>query len=255
MMRSILRRFYLIALLLLTALLNTSCIFGAFLDIFAGEVVEGRRLLSFSTTSEMSTCGRGDDGSFSCLYFYRQTEQSRSSIFGLEGYNGEDGLLALLDPVVLQLPEAASDFRGSFLHPSGAEGDLVITSGLATLRADATQSYQAEPGMQLVVFDLPSGSPTSGVYSYNVNFTVPGDLSTLQLKALFTGRVEVGGESYYLPLLPCTAELAEVPAISVPLPDGGVVPLPTNVQGCDDVTYTLAGETVDMKLFLPFAKP
>jgi hypothetical protein len=251
MMKRILRRAQLSGLLLLVGLMTTSCIFGSSAQFLVEDDEEGHLVVYLSAQGILTTCERLDGAPvFSCDYFYQQTEQGRFSDFTINGLELAF-LLLFLDPVVMQVPQEASNFSGTYTHtPSGTSGDLMIQSGLSSLRADATQSYQAEAGMQLVIIDLPSGTPTSGQYTYNFSFTVPDNLPTLNMKALFTGKVAVEGETYYLPLLPCTADMAAVPTISVPL-QGGTVPLPTNVQGCDDVTFTIEAGTFNNKRFMP----
>lgn len=252
-MKRILRSAQISVLMLLAVLMTSSCFFGTDLEIFVGTSEEGRTLVSISTFGTLSECERiGESSSFSCNYILFDTEESFPSTFTLSGLDIAF-LLLFADPIVLQLPQEAADFRGTFnQQSSGAEGDLVIRSGLASLPADATQTFQAEPGMQLVVLDLPSDAPTSGSVSFNFNFTIPDDLpSPLQIKAFYTGRIEVQGETYYPPLLPCTTDMAAVPVISVPLPQGGNTSLPTNVQGCDNVTYTVQQGEFSDKMFLP----
>lgn len=250
-MKRMLRSAQISVLLLLAALMTTSCFVDTGLDFFVANSTGGRLLTSMSTNALLSTCTRiGETNSFSCTYGFLDTEESRPSTFTLSGL--EIALFILFaDPIVLQLPEEAADFQGSFSQ-GNTQGDLVIRSGLVSLPADATRTFKAEPGMQLVVLDVPDGAPTSGEVSFNFNFTIPEDLpSPLQIKALYTGRIEVQGETYYPPLLPCTTDMAAVPVISVPLPQGGTTSLPTNVQGCNNVTYTVQQGEFSDKIFLP----
>ena len=60
-----------------------------------------------------------------------------------------------------------------------------------------------------------------------------------------TGRVEVGGQKFHVPLLPCVTDFASVPAITTPIPvPGGMVTLPSySGLGCDNVTYNFSAAT------------
>jgi hypothetical protein len=81
---------------------------------------------------------------------------------------------------------------------------------------------------------------------------MPADTSALEVKAVFTGRVEVDGETYFPPLLPCTVDMTTLPAISIPLPAGGSVALPLDaLQGCDNAVYSLGEKTQANRIFIP----
>lgn len=238
MVRRMMRGLRVSLLLGLVALMTSGCIFASILGFFASANDDGTRTISVSANSTWSPC-ENENGTYNfiCLFFLGDHEENSDVAL-----NVGELILAILffDPLILQVPIEASHFQGSYTHQeSDSGGRLVITPGLSSVRVDATRTLQAEPGMQLVIIDLPTDAPTSGSGGFNVNFRIPDDLTTLQLKALFTGKVTIDGETFYVPLLPCSSDMTALPTITVPLPDGGDVALPVNgIQGCQNMVYT-----------------
>ncbi len=149
------------------------------------------------------------------------------------------------DPLILQLPASASNFAATFAGP--APGTLSITPVTGPLFADATTPIVADPGTQLLIIDFPGGTPPAGAgtYQFTFNFSVPASTPTpLTIKALVTGKVTVGGNTYYAPLIPCTASFAAMPTITLPTANAltpiNVAPL-LGITGCTNVTYDFAG--------------
>lgn len=250
-MKSRTRIVLLVILLAAVAMTSTGCIFGPSLELFAYEREDGLTGVSISATTDIATCVTNGSGTFTCEYYF--SDQLISSAFLLDDIELAL-LLFLLDPLVVQVPDVASDFQGSYLHSdSGTGGDLVITAGLDTLPIDADRSFTAEPGTQIVVIELPEGAPTEGQFSFNFNFGVPDSLASLEMKPLFTGRVDtVLGDTFFVPLFPCEMSMASVPPLSVPLPSGGVIDLPLDsADGCDGEVYAMTPSTADIPTYLP----
>jgi hypothetical protein len=231
------------------ALLITGCLFGESLEVLVFEA-DGGRFVSISTTSTWLPCDNSDDSSsFTCTYF-SEDDLSNFSLSALELLF----TLLIYDPLVLQVLEEARGFQASYSVQGGGGGALEVRSGLSSIRVDTNRTLQAEPGMQLVVLDFPAGAPTSGTGGFNLNFRIPNDLDALNMKAVFTGKVTIDEENYYLPLYPCTSDMAALPTLNVPLPNGGLVTLPVeSVQGCDNEVYTFtpAQNDFDNTLLLP----
>lgn len=241
--------------LLLFALTATGCIFGDSVEFFVSGFSDGELTVIVSANANTSLCDSEGGGIYSCAYFPGSEEEriSRFEISDVELLL----FLFLLDPVVVQVPQEAQAFQGSYFHQgSGESGQLAITAGLDSIPADAEHTLTAEPGMQLVIIELPEGAPATGDFSFNFNFRVPDTLTSLEVKPLFTARAQTADETYYLPLLPCVTDMASVPALSVPLPVGGIVPLPVNtVPACDNVTYQIGPDApADDMLFLPLVQ-
>ena len=132
-----------------------------------------------------------------------------ASEFGLFG--------AIIDPVILQVPVAATNFTGTFSGTT-TSGNLTISVIAGSLDADVSTVIAPEPGTKLVVVDFPtSATQPGGAYGFNFGFQLPGVVNPVQVKALFAARVESGGRTFYPPLLPCETDFANVPVISMPL--------------------------------------
>ncbi len=142
-----------------------------------------------------------------------------------------------IDPLIVQLPASAGNFTGTFDDGAGNSGALSIQAGLSAVPADINSTITAESGMQLVVLDFPQPPPPiPGTFS----FDLPLPPTSVVVKAMYTGRLEINGVTYYPPILPCTTDFSNVPTITIP-----VAPAPqpldlsaaAGVQGCSDQRY------------------
>jgi len=152
--------------------------------------------------------------------------------------------LPLYDPVIIQVPTSMSNFAGSIAAgPTGTAGmPLLVQAGLQTVPIDASTNLVAEPGMQLVIIDLPANLPYPATYTLNFQFS--GTTNTI--KAIFTGKVSVGGTAekagvtYYPPIFPCVTSMAQVPAIALPANAVSVLQVLLSQQGCIGKQYDLS---------------
>ena len=168
-----------------------------------------------------------------------------TSIFTMLFYtlaNAENATGAMIDPVVIQVPATATNFRGTYTDAAGNTGPLVVTSGLARLPIDANSSLVAEPGMQLVLIEFPKllespPGPTTYTFEYD------GGVNTL--KALTVGILQVGTSTYYPPISTCVTSFADVPAIAIPT---SPTPVEVGAQAlgtpmpCNEKTYNFPAE-------------
>ena len=88
---------------------------------------------------------------------------------------------------------------------------------------------------------MPPGAPTTGNFSFNFNFVVPPGTTAIQVKPIITGKVELmGGAVFYPPVFPCATDMANVPAMNVPLPvpdETLTLPPMSSDLGCKNITY------------------
>jgi hypothetical protein len=218
-----------ILMVALAAMLN-GCLFPTTLEVVTlGDVV-------FISAGGIvnDTCIGSEGGTFECTFFGDGSSISTGTL-SLPALLFR---LLLLDPLVLQLPAGATSFAGSFLHDNTTSGMLDITAGLTSLPIDADRTLMAEPGMQFVVIGLPAGAPLAGSFAFNLNFRVPPGTTSLQVKPIITGLVQLTamGPTFYPPLLPCPLDMASAPALTVPLPGTVTLP-PLTGLGCQGVTY------------------
>ena len=172
-----------------------------------------------------------------CTYFINGqeigTDFQLASQFGIFG--------AILDPLILQVPAAANTFAGTF--GGGSAGSLSITEVTGGLPADINTTITPQPGTKLVIVDFPSPpSPPNQSFGFTLTFQLPGNAAPVQLKGLFAGRVQSNGQTFFVPLLPCETNFANIPTITLPV--GSTfqnVNLPlAGVQGCNGRVFTLS---------------
>ena len=156
----------------------------------------------------------------------------------------------LVDPVVLQVPVAASGFGGIFTHGT-TTGPLTITEVAGTLDADLTRKIVPEADHNLVIIDFPKPAPPldGRNYTFAIVFALPdANTSTIKLKALFAAKITYGGTTYYPPLYPCATTFASIPAVSLRESTGFVAVDLTAVlaaNACSGSFYTFAPITPD----------
>jgi hypothetical protein len=117
-------------------------------------------------------------------------------------------------PAGAQLGGEATSCTNVFgTHFCSYMGALRLTQGVAAIPIDASTTLHAEPGMTLAIIDapvIPRGTEPPGRYGFKLQW---GEPFADTIKLLFVAKVDVGGTSYYPPLLPCTGDMAAVPAI------------------------------------------
>lgn len=237
-MKSFLRTIRRMIPMVIAVVLLNSCLFPEVIDVRVSGNIEEGYTISIFTDSDVTLCIPDEvtPGRFTCLYAGDESARITSNVL----ITGVDILfLLLLDPLIIQVPASATGFSGSFSAAGGPSGNLVITSGLTSFNADLNTTVTAETGTQFVVLDLPDSAPTSGTYSFSFGMDLPPGTPSLAIKPMFAGKVVANGQTYYPPLLPCVTDFTSIPALNVPLPAGGAIPIPLGqVQGCDDVVYT-----------------
>ncbi len=201
-----------------------------------GEEVDEIVTTVFSD-STAAVCNMSDFGFTNCTYIVNG--ETVTSTFYLLGESGVAGVL--IDPLLLELPAGVTDVVGTFEDGAGHGGSLVVRAGLATVPADAAQSFTAGAGKQLVVVELPDDAAVSGDYSMLLRFkqSVPkGTGGPVPLKMVLTGRVSVVGNVFYPPILPCTTDLTTVPETTLPISATSLaVALPAAPGNCSNRVY------------------
>ena len=169
----------------------------------------------------------------------------------------------LIDPLILQLPAPFSVNRATYADAGGPH-DLVVHAGMSSVPVQPGVSLTAEPGQQFVIIELPAAAaaalpatdPTQGTpYSLELDLRASyptGQVPTvLSLKALLALSIETNGVTYYPPMLPCTADLAQVPTLSINRSGSGnsfdllatvkAALGQTTTAGCDQKVYDFTG--------------
>jgi hypothetical protein len=142
----------------------------------------------------------------------------------------------------MQVPADASGFVGTYDNSHGVTGTLTFTPGNAQLSLDASTTLAAEPGMQLVLVELPAAAPADTYF-----MVLAYDASSSHLKGLAAANVTVAGRSFHPTALPCAPSMATVPEIPIPQTS---VETPIDVRSiassfvpCSGKTYDFTGTT------------
>ena len=80
---------------------------------------------------------------------------------------------------------------------------MIITEGLTTVAADVNRNPTADTGTRFIIAELPANAPTGtdyNAYSFNLNFRVPPSTTSIDVKPIFTARVELDNGSVYYPV-------------------------------------------------------
>lgn len=252
---------------------------GCFLRLLFGAV--GERDTEFGTVfvatiggtwGPMAVCDFGGDGALvDCTYSFLDVEAvppviDRTSSAELISESGVLGLF--VDPLIVQIPSGATNFAGSFDDGTGPRG-IVITETTSfdvqpgtTVDAEAGRKFVILEFPPDVVSDLASAGSLAGPFDFNFEFEVPA-LSPVDIKAMYTGRIEEGGETFYAPMFPCVTDFADVPSLTLPVSQAPVDLMAQVVEvlflnpslGCDGVVYDYTaggpppalGVTIDIK--------
>ncbi|THB79186.1 MAG: hypothetical protein D3926_11330, partial [Desulfobacteraceae bacterium] len=165
-------------------------------------------------------------------------------------------IYALIDPVVIQVPNDVTNLTATYDGGAGKQGSLIVAEGLQSVPITPTQSLVPEPGHHLVLMsfpDLPGLIPGAGADKqwYGINIQAEAEsLRDIDIKVICTGKVEKDGTTYYVPLMPAVTDFAQVPAVTIPSSTAmQEITIPTPAQMPDTpgtVTYDF-----NYKLFYP----
>ncbi len=105
-------------------------------------------------------------------------------------------------------------------------------------------SVPAATSAPSVVVALSAGSTLNGPYDFNFEFELPA-LEAVQIKAMYTAKVQIGRQTFLPPMLPCVTDFAEIPALTIPVsatPANLLAPLVDGLRqdpgmGCNTKVY------------------
>jgi len=242
------------ALLCLLALTTSGCFLsGLFGRVAAQSLSEFIDLVTanISGNGTAKICFETGIGVVDCTYVL-EGEELTTSIALIMGF----GILGVfIDPLILQVPAGAAAITGTFDTGAGPQ-NLAITTANSFLAQPGTEVF-AEAGHTFIIVDFPGNVPSTG-FNFNLQFQFQAPVGQyaagLPLKAMFTGKVQGGGQTFYPPMLPCTTSFASVPMVTIPVTGNPVslasqlFPLFRQNLGCDKVEYdftSVAGSPLD----------
>lgn len=257
-----------LTLLVVVAMSTTGCFLRSMLGhhfvTTLGEDIE-LNIAAFSANVTTGVCLQDDfhtGGLVQCTYYFA-SEELFPEVTSTAQLIADFGLFGVLvDPLILQVPADAGNFVATFY-------DGVSTRPLELTVADSfpvtpAVTVWAEPGQQFVILELPAdvvaslpeGDPRLGPqFDFYLEFEL-ADGDPLHVKGMYTGKVEGNGQTFYIPLLPCTTSFADLPALIVPQSD---TPEPLLDQiiayilqagdpGCDGQVYDLRAPAASVYL-------
>ncbi|MFQ6030184.1 MAG: hypothetical protein ACE5Q6_22145 [Dehalococcoidia bacterium] len=234
-----------------------------FLNVAFGKVftdANGDSLVQVGFESQMSICDEifgGEADPFfliACLHILEGEGFSFEvdSELTLQNLTLEQILFLLfLDPVIVQVPELSTSPAGTFDDGTGDQS-LVITE-VSSFDVQPGTTVIPEAGQKFFILELPpSVTPTitesnpflGPPFDFSFQFEVP-QLAPVNVKAMFTGKVELDSQTFYVPLLPCVTDFASIPAFQIPVSNDSVDLMPqlgsllsgAGNPGCDNEVY------------------
>jgi len=166
----------------------------------------------------------------------------------------------IIDPIILQVPQSVTGVSGTFAKPGDTARPLVVSTVASFLAEPGTEVFP-ETGQKFVIVDFPddvlaalTANDTTFDFTFQftrslpISSTVPTSLS---VKAMFTAKLETGGQTYYPPLFPCVTDFAQVPAMALQVPSNPTSLLPQLMSlvaqhsklACKNKTYDFTSST------------
>jgi hypothetical protein len=229
-----------VAMLALVVVLTSGCflttVFGREFAEDVSDFVDAV-FTAIDTQATISICSRIVN-TVSCQYFVDGVPVASTASL-LSELGAILGTIA--DPIVLELPAAATNIRGTFDDGAGHSGDLLVYPKLSVVPIDDTRALTPGPGKQIVIVDLPADAPLAGAtYDYQIGFEqrVPKGTGPTPIKAFLTGRLTVNGKTFYPPMFPCATSFASLPALTLPRAATlEPLALPQGLTGCVNTHY------------------
>jgi hypothetical protein len=138
----------------------------------------------------------------------------------------ELGLLGvLIDPLILEVP--AGVFNVTATYDRGGGPQALVVDQASSFRVNPGLTITAEVGTKFLFLDLPGDvmadlpdDPNQGVdldFSLSFEQFIPhGSHPPMTIKPMVAGMVVAQHQKYYIPLLPCVTDFADVPAVVIP---------------------------------------
>ncbi len=221
---------------------------GCFLQTISGATFQvGDDLITtVETDSILATCVQGGStgGNVECTYFFFDENGVPVDVTSSADLISEFGILGVvIDPLILQIPDDATNITGTYDDGAGTSGNLVIQSGFRSIPIDASRTLFAESRRQFVIAELPAGVPVDGDrYIMSLSFARPVGTGSVEVKPLLALKFEAGSQVFYPPFLPCVTDMADIAPVSIPQASTLQPITPSEIpQGCNGEQYLLAG--------------
>jgi hypothetical protein len=165
---------------------------------------------------------------------------------------GQFGIL--IDPLILQVPSDVINVTATY--DTGGGPQPLAVGRASSFQVQPGTRITAEVGTTFLFLDLPGDvidslpdDPNQGTdlrFSLSFHRMVPaGSHPPLTIKPMMAGKVVAEHQDYYIPLLPCVTDFADVPGVTIPVSDtpqplemalGDLIRSQT-AEPCDHVVY------------------
>jgi hypothetical protein len=133
----------------------------------------------------------------------------------------EFGILGVfVDPLILEVPDDVISITATYDNGGGPQPLPVYQAG--SFQVHPGLSITAQVGTTFLFLDLPSNVDHDADMSFSLSYhrLLPqGPTAPATIKPMLGGLVIAQHQRYYIPLLPCVTDFADVPAITLPLSD------------------------------------
>lgn len=181
------------------------------------------------TNATVAVCRSEPEGLFSCRYFV-DGQQVTSTVYLLSEY-GLAGVL--IDPLILQVPADVTDITATYDDGSGSKP--LVGRYVESFKVTPDTTVTAETGQTFLILELPpsataslpSGDPQNGPqYDLSLQFKrvkpISAPVEPIMVKMMLTGKVVINEHVFYVPILPCVTDFADIPALEIPQSDNPV---------------------------------
>jgi len=127
---------------------------------------------------------------------------------------------AFVDPLIVEVPEDVISVTATYDNGSGPQPLAVNRSG--SFQVHPGLVVTAEVGTTFLFLDLPGDADHDADLDYSLSYhrVLPsGPIPPATIKAMLAGLVVAQHQTYYIPLLPCVTDFADVPPITLPQSD------------------------------------
>lgn len=234
----------------------TALLSGCFLQVLSGVALrddDSTLVIIVDGNSILAACSPGGfpGGALECRYTFLDEDGFPVDSVTTVTLISEFGFLGVvIDPLIVQIPEQATEISATYDDGLGQSGPLDVRSGFKSIPVDASRHLFAEHRQQFVIADFPPGVDFDGVeFDFSLSFRLPANAAVpVQVKPLFALKVTNTENppfalEYYSPLLPCTTDMTQIPAVAI---QEGTTPQPIDVTaglpaGCDNEFYFYLG--------------
>ncbi|MHC4944398.1 MAG: hypothetical protein ACYTG7_15385 [Planctomycetota bacterium] len=171
---------------------------------------------------------------------------------GIQGQKGAAYKLRCRNALLVQCPEDARNFSGTYDGGADQSGQLIIEEGFDYVYTGPGQVLHPEEGHGLVFLRLPDEIPPA-LYSLNLHFDLDSNRA-IQMKPILIGEITCEEVPFLSPIIPFEADnFSTLPAVTVPVSNSFVELVPDLVGVGDQVKIRIdCRRSIDVPALTPW---